>query len=109
MSISTRDSWTLFLLSLAFCLSTADGIFTHILIEYGVAAEANPWMAWLLEIGGWPLFWVYKGPVVFLAASLIWWMREHPFAVWAAGCCSLSYSVLYCWWLYQFIYVVPSL
>jgi hypothetical protein len=64
------------LLFFVMCMNVLDGYLTAGWLELGVIEEANPLMAFLLEVGPWVFMWV-KVTLVTLGCFLLWRYRHR--------------------------------
>ncbi len=83
-------------------MDIADGVLTDILINKGIASEANPF---LLGIAGKSGFMLVKIVGVLLAVLILWDVhRRHPrMAFWASATFALIYIGIVAWNLYLLI------
>ncbi len=74
-------------------LNLVDGVLTMVWIATGVAEEANPLLADLVNEQP-VLFMAAKTALVGLGSLLLWWRRKRPMAVVAIFICFVAYYLL---------------
>lgn len=95
--LARREEWMKFLVGAIFVLNAIDAVATVTWVSAGMAEEANPLMAHLLEMH--PVVFVgVKLTLVGLCVSLLWRYYDHTLSVVA---CILLVSVYYVLILYH--------
>jgi hypothetical protein len=92
--LTRRQEWMAILIGILFMLNAIDAVATVTWISAGLATEANPLMAPLIELHP-AVFVATKLTLVGLCSYLLWQHREHRFSLVATiGLVSVYYALI---------------
>lgn len=85
--------WIKHLLVATMGLNLVDAVLTLVLVTLGLATEANPWMAYFLELGP-AYFMIAKVGLVSTGVAVLWRYRGHTLAAFGSLTICAAYTAL---------------